>query len=157
MVNRLNARIVRFGIFAVILIVCGYILLRGLSYDTVVPLNRESAAQAGSQKQTQQLVVEAKPKKKGKVKATFVTLARNKDLHGLMDLIRSVEDRFNSKYHYDWVFLNDDDFNDEFKKYTLNLVLGQTHYGKIPTEQWSFPEWIDTAKAAAISASIPTV
>ena len=149
MVNRLNARIVRFGIFAVILIVCGYILLRGLSYDTVVPLNRESAAQAGSQKQTQQLVVEAKPKKKGKVKATFVTLARNKDLHGLMDLIRSVEDRFNSKYHYDWVFLNDDDFNDEFKKYTLNLVLGQTHYGKIPTEQWSFPEWIDTAKAAA--------
>jgi alpha 1,2-mannosyltransferase len=34
--------------------------------------------------------------------ATFVTLARNEDLHSLMLSIQGVEDRFNDKYHYSW-------------------------------------------------------
>lgn len=39
-----------------------------------------------------------------KIKATFVTLARNSDLYSLAESIRHVEDRFNKKFHYDWVF-----------------------------------------------------
>ncbi|EOA87039.1 alpha 1 [Exserohilum turcicum] len=85
-----------------------------------------------------------------RMNATFVTLARNSDVWEIAKSIRQVEDRFNRKFNYDWVFLNDDDFNDEFKKVTTALVSGKTKYGKIPKEHWSFPEWIDQDKAAKV-------
>ena len=82
-----------------------------------------------------------------KVKATFVTLARNSELYDLIKSIRNVEDRFNRKFNYDWVFLNDDDFTQEFKDLTTALVSGKTKYGKIPKEHWSYPDWIDLKRA----------
>ncbi|KAI6374055.1 Glycolipid 2-alpha-mannosyltransferase 1 [Pyricularia grisea] len=85
-----------------------------------------------------------------RVNATFVTLARNSDIWEIADSIRQVEDRFNKRYNYDWVFLNDAPFDDEFKAITTSLVSGKTHYGEIPKEHWSFPEWIDEAKAAKV-------
>jgi alpha 1,2-mannosyltransferase len=85
-----------------------------------------------------------------RMNATFVTLARNADLWEIAKSIRHVEDRFNRKFNYDWVFLNDDDFNDEFKKVTTALVSGKTHYGKIPEEHWSFPDFIDQDRAAKV-------
>lgn len=85
-----------------------------------------------------------------RVNATFVTLARNTDLWEIARSIRQVEDRFNRNYNYDWVFLNDKPFDDEFKKVTSSLVSGKTHYGEIPKEHWSFPEWIDEKKAEAV-------
>jgi alpha 1,2-mannosyltransferase len=89
-----------------------------------------------------------KPDASKKVKATFVTLARNKELYSLITSIKGVEDRFNHKYNYDWVFLNDEEFSDEFKKLTLAIVSGTAKYGLIPKEHWSYPEWIDLDKAA---------
>ena len=86
----------------------------------------------------------------GKMNATFVTLARNSDLWDIAESIRQVEDRFNRHYHYDWVFLNDNDISEEFKKVTTTLVSGQTRYGKVPQEHWSFPEWIDQEKAREV-------
>lgn len=68
--------------------------------------------------------------------------------------IRHVEDRFNRNYHYDWVFLNDQPFDDTFKKVTTALVSGKTHYGVIPEEQWGFPEWIDQEKAKKVRESM---
>ncbi|KAF2649239.1 glycosyltransferase family 15 protein [Lophiostoma macrostomum CBS 122681] len=85
-----------------------------------------------------------------RMNATFVTLARNSDLWEIVKSIRHVEDRFNRKFNYDWVFLNDDDFNDEFKKVTTALVSGKTKYGKIPKEHWSFPDFIDQDRAARV-------
>lgn len=85
-----------------------------------------------------------------RVNATFVTLARNSDLWEIAKSIREVEDRFNRNYHYDWVFLNDKPFDDEFKRLTSALVSGKTHYGLIPKEHWSYPEWIDQDKAAKV-------
>lgn len=82
--------------------------------------------------------------------ATFVTLARNSDLWEIAKSIRHVEDRFNRKFNYDWVFLNDDDFNDEFKRVTSALVSGTTKYGRIPVEHWSFPDFIDQNRAADV-------
>lgn len=79
--------------------------------------------------------------------ATLVTLARNSDLDDLIETIRAVEDRFNRDYHYDWVFLNNDEFSDEFKRVTTNLISGTTKYGLIPTEHWSYPPFIDQEKA----------
>lgn len=86
----------------------------------------------------------------GKMNATFVTLARNSDLWDIIDSIRGIEDRFNRNYGYDWVFLNDKPFDEEFKKTTSALISGKTHYGTIPTEHWSFPEWIDQSKAQKV-------
>ncbi|CCE65512.1 hypothetical protein TPHA_0L01590 [Tetrapisispora phaffii CBS 4417] len=76
-------------------------------------------------------------------KAAMVTLVTNSNLYELTKAIRHVEDRFNNRYHYDWVFLNDEEFTDEFKKVTSALVSGKTKYGLIPTEQWSLPNSID--------------
>ncbi|PYH49633.1 glycosyltransferase family 15 protein [Aspergillus saccharolyticus JOP 1030-1] len=85
-----------------------------------------------------------------RVNATFVTLARNSDLWDMVKSIRTVEDRFNRNYHYDWVFLNDKPFDDEFIKITSALVSGETHYGVIPKEHWSYPDWIDQEKAKKV-------
>ena len=85
-----------------------------------------------------------------RMNATFVTLARNSDVWELARSIRHVEDRFNEKYHYDWVFLNNEEFSEEFKKVTTNLVSGKTHYGLIPVDHWSFPDFIDQEKAEAV-------
>ncbi|KAK7398480.1 alpha 1,2-mannosyltransferase 2.4.1 [Neonectria punicea] len=85
-----------------------------------------------------------------RMNATFVTLARNSDIWEIAESIRQVEDRFNRRYGYDWVFLNDQPFDDNFKKITTSLVSGTTHYGLIPEEHWSFPEWIDQEKAKKV-------
>ena len=85
-----------------------------------------------------------------RMNATFVTLARNSDIWEISKSIRQVEDRFNHRYNYDWVFLNDKEFDDEFKRVTTNLVSGKTRYGLISEEHWSFPEWIDQEKAAEV-------
>jgi alpha 1,2-mannosyltransferase len=85
-----------------------------------------------------------------RINATFVTLARNSDIWEIAKSIRGVEDRFNRKYGYDWVFLNDDEFSDEFKKLTTALVSGKTHYGRIGGEHWGFPDFIDLEKARQV-------
>ncbi|RYP26411.1 hypothetical protein DL767_008035 [Monosporascus sp. MG133] len=85
-----------------------------------------------------------------RMNATFVSLARNSDVWEIARSIRQVEDRFNRRYNYDWVFLNDKPFDATFKKVTTSLVSGKTHYGEIPKEHWSYPEWIDQDKARKV-------
>ncbi|KAI5953137.1 KRE2 [Candida jiufengensis] len=94
-----------------------------------------------------QIFEQSSPQKSEKVKATFVTLARNSELYDLIKSIRTVEDRFNRNYNYDWVFLNDEEFTQEFKDLTSSIVSGKTKYGKIPQEHWSYPDFIDLKKA----------
>ncbi|GEQ72321.1 hypothetical protein JCM33374_g6008 [Metschnikowia sp. JCM 33374] len=83
-----------------------------------------------------------------RVKATFVSLARNSELYDLINAIRNVEDRFNRKFNYDWVFLNDEPFTEEFKRVTSAIVSGTAKYGLVPEEHWSYPDFIDKKKAA---------
>lgn len=49
--------------------------------------------------------------------ATFVILCRNSDLDGVIQSVRSVEDRFNREHGYPYVFLNEEPFDDQFKRY----------------------------------------
>lgn len=104
-------------------------------------VEQESTSKAVKPKES---TPEEKPKR---IKATFVTLARNEELYDLIKSIRTVEDRFNRKFNYDWVFLNDKEFTQEFKDLTSSIVSGKTKYGKIPTEHWSYPDFIDLKKA----------
>ena len=82
--------------------------------------------------------------------ATFVTLARNSDVWEISRSIRQVEDRFNRFYNYDWVFLNDAEFDDTFVKVTTALTSGKARYGKIESDHWGFPDFIDQDKAAKV-------
>ena len=84
------------------------------------------------------------------VNATFVTLARNSDLKEIVKSIRNVEDRFNRKYHYPWVFLNDKEFDDEFKRVTTAMCSGKVEYGLIPDDHWGMPDHIDKDRAAKV-------
>ncbi|KIY43542.1 glycosyltransferase family 15 protein [Fistulina hepatica ATCC 64428] len=79
--------------------------------------------------------------------ATFVFLCRNSDLEGVVSSIQQVEDRFNKKFHYPWVLLNEEPFTDEFKMRVSVLTSGPISFGLIPREHWVQPDWIDENRA----------
>ncbi len=83
-----------------------------------------------------------------RMNATFVSLVRNSELSDIIPSIMGMEDRFNHKFHYDWVFLNDVPFTERFIAITSKLVSGRARYGVLPKEHWSIPSHIDKAKAA---------
>lgn len=51
----------------------------------------------------------------GKVGAAIVVLARNTDIDDVLLSMGRLEKRFNHKYLYDYVFLNNGDFNYDFR------------------------------------------
>lgn len=55
--------------------------------------------------------------------ATLLMLARNSDIDGAVSSVRAVEDRFNAKFGYPWVFLNEVPFSDEFRRCALFTTL----------------------------------
>lgn len=50
--------------------------------------------------------------------------ARNTDLKGVVTSMKQMEDRFNKKFGYDYVFLNDQPFEEKFKQWVFYLYLG---------------------------------
>lgn len=75
--------------------------------------------------------------------AAFVVLARNKELDGVIESLKSVERHFNRWFHYPYVFLNDGEFNSTFKETVLNYTSAPVEFGKIGPEHWGFPDWTD--------------
>jgi alpha 1,2-mannosyltransferase len=67
--------------------------------------------------------------------------ARNSDLWPFLDSMRQMEDRFNHWAQYDYVFLNEEDFSDEFKRYTQSMTKAKCSYGKIESSHWVQPDW----------------
>lgn len=57
----------------------------------------------------------------GKANATLVFLCRNSDLEGVLSSMGHMERRFNKKYGYPWVFLNEERFTEEFKTFVAFL------------------------------------
>lgn len=82
-----------------------------------------------------------------RMKAAFVILTRNNELDALRKTIQQLEARFNHKFNYPYVFLNDVEFTQDFKDLTSGLTNAETNYGVIPKEHWSYPDWIDVEKA----------
>lgn len=75
--------------------------------------------------------------------AAFVVLARNKEIDGVIQSIKSVERHFNRWYHYPYVFLNDAEFDETFKETVRNYTSGAVEFGKVEPGTWGFPDWID--------------
>ncbi|KAH9926216.1 glycosyltransferase family 15 protein [Fomitopsis serialis] len=80
--------------------------------------------------------------------ATFVLLARNSDLRGIVTSVKQNEDRFNKQYKYPYVFLNEEPFSDEFKNMILEITNSNVEFGLIPHDHWYQPSWIDEDKAS---------
>lgn len=70
-------------------------------------------------------------------------LARNKEIEGVIQSIKSLERHFNRWYNYPYVILNDGDFDDNFKNTVLNHTSGTVEFGKVGPDMWGFPDWLD--------------
>ncbi|KAK7206871.1 putative alpha-1,2-mannosyltransferase [Myxozyma melibiosi] len=82
-----------------------------------------------------------------KQNATLVMLVRNFEIDDALSSMRQIEDRFNRRFRYTWTFLNDEEFTEEFIQLTSGMASGETEYGLVPKEEWSWPELVDRAKA----------
>ncbi|KAJ7172462.1 glycosyltransferase family 15 protein [Mycena filopes] len=89
-----------------------------------------------------------------KANAAIVMLARNGDLDGTITSVKQMEDRFNKKFNYPYVFLNEEPFSDEFKTRVAALTDATVQFGLIPHEHWYQPDWIDETRASAARAAM---
>ncbi|KAI8374306.1 nucleotide-diphospho-sugar transferase [Radiomyces spectabilis] len=83
-----------------------------------------------------------------RVKAGFVSLVRNNELIGMLSSMRDMEERFNKKYNYPWLFLNDEPFTDEFIARTSEITNAKTYYALVDSSMWSYPPHINQTLAA---------
>ncbi|KAJ7751529.1 glycosyltransferase family 15 protein [Mycena maculata] len=83
-----------------------------------------------------------------KANAVIIILARNSDLQGIVGSMAEFEAKFNGKFGYPYVFLNEVPFSEEFKRAVTGLTGNKVEFGLIPHDDWYQPEWIDEQKAA---------
>jgi len=81
--------------------------------------------------------------------ASFVILCRNSDVDGTVRSIREIEDRFNRRYQYPYVLLNEVPFTDDFKRRIKVLTSAKVEFGLIPHDHWFQPDSIDEDRASA--------
>jgi len=65
-----------------------------------------------------------------------------------------MEDRFNKKFNYPYVFLNEEPFSEEFKTRVTGLTDSQVQFGLIPHDHWFQPASIDETRASAARAEM---
>lgn len=82
-----------------------------------------------------------------------------------------MEDRFNKKFKYPYVFLNEQPFDENFKKWVLYKSFGTminrcacrrvaaltdatVQFGLVPADHWTQPQWINETKASAARESM---
>lgn len=101
---------------------------------------------------TSPLMISTSPGRRAK--AAIVVLARNVDIHGVLLSMQRMEQRFNTKYQYPYVFLNEEEFGEDFKQRTSASTQSRTLYGLIPKEHWSLPDWIGQEQFDAARARL---
>ncbi|KAG1151224.1 hypothetical protein G6F37_008838 [Rhizopus arrhizus] len=86
------------------------------------------------------------------VKGAFYMMTRNEDLPKAKATIKSIEDRFNGRLGYPWIFLNNQKFSPEFKKYIKKTVSNpdQVYFGQVDLEAWNYPPWIDSVRSQTL-------
>ncbi|ODV85624.1 glycosyltransferase family 15 protein [[Candida] arabinofermentans NRRL YB-2248] len=88
----------------------------------------------------------ANPDEYERANATLTVLVRNKELLKVISTIKQIESKFNNKYHYPYVFLNDEKFTDKFKERILKVVSGEAYFETIDKKIWNQPSNIDKQK-----------
>lgn len=80
-----------------------------------------------------------------KENAVLMILCRNSDKDDMVETMKNFEEVFNSEFKYPYVFLNDEEFTDEFKNAIKNINKN-VEFGKLSEEEWNVPNWIDAKK-----------
>lgn len=75
--------------------------------------------------------------------AAVVMLARNEDVDGARLAVSSFEKRFNKHFQYPIIFMNDEPFDDTFKKAMKKEISGKATFEIIPKTMWDYPDWMD--------------
>ncbi|EEB05580.1 alpha-1,2-mannosyltransferase [Schizosaccharomyces japonicus yFS275] len=144
MLNWLHILLRRHVIQSFLVILCTFSLCYIVFYRNVLPLGEWEFA---LQELNGKLMFENATTQR--TNSTLLTLARNADLNEMIETVWNYESRFNKRYHYPWVFLNDEPFNEEFKSIIGRLVSGDVTFGTVPKHHWQLPDWIDRQVASA--------
>lgn len=80
---------------------------------------------------------------KPRANAAFVVLARNKEIDGVIQSVKSIERHFNRWFKYPYVFLNDGEFEQSFKDTITNYTSAPAEFGQIDPSMWGYPKWAD--------------
>lgn len=67
-------------------------------------------------------VAEESTKYDARANAVLIMLSRNSEVNDAAEAVRQMEDRFNGRYHYPWVFLNDEPFSEEFIQCVFHIL-----------------------------------
>ncbi len=77
---------------------------------------------------------------------TLMILTRNRDAGAVVYTVKQIEEHFNKKFHYPYVFLNEEKFTERFKSRIKNYVSGECYFEQVAPEDWVQPEFIDKNK-----------
>jgi len=137
--------IIVFPILVVILILVLFVRHPGSDGSILAPAGAPPAIRKISEKHDKVFVTGClePDTSKPRANAAFVVLARNKELDGVIQSIKSVERHFNRWYHYPYVFLNDGEFDDTFKETVQKYASSNVEFGKVGPDMWGFPDWVD--------------
>ncbi|KAJ2655633.1 alpha-1,2-mannosyltransferase ktr1 [Coemansia sp. RSA 1199] len=80
------------------------------------------------------------------LRAALVALVRNSELSGMRSTVRQLEDRFNNRHSYPYIFLNDEEFTEEFKDGMRSLTKAPVYFGKLPKEHWGLSPYVTEEK-----------
>ncbi|THU96600.1 glycosyl transferase [Dendrothele bispora CBS 962.96] len=115
--------------------------LRQLGFIRVQSLNAEADEKTPA-------FVAPRPIGEGTANATLLFLARNSDLGGVLSSMGYLEEHFNKRAGYPWVFLNEEEFTEEFKTRVTAATAAPVSFGLIPHEHWFQPDWVDEDRAS---------
>lgn len=82
--------------------------------------------------------------------ATLLVLARNQELEGIVSTIEAIERTFNSKFHYPYTLVNNEDFSDAFKERVQAVASGKLEFVKLDALEWDTPPSIDQLRLPGI-------
>ncbi|KZL84397.1 glycolipid 2-alpha-mannosyltransferase [Colletotrichum incanum] len=82
-------------------------------------------------------------------RAAFVALVAEHQLDQMVNSVAQLEQRFNSKYCYDWVFFSFEELSEDFKDATSNATAGTVTYNLIAQQDWPISRSLDPGRFEA--------
>lgn len=71
-----------------------------------------------------------------RINAALISLVRNEELDQLIPTMHDLERTWNHKFNYPWIFFNDKEFTDEFKRRTSAATKAKVQYGMRLSSIW---------------------
>jgi hypothetical protein len=82
-----------------------------------------------------------------KVKAAFVALVQEQDMHKLRFTMHDIEKRFNHHKGYPWIIISDKLLSRRFREWITSSTASDVFFGQAPAVEWQEPYWVDIKKA----------